>query len=86
MTLNDLMAALVAELAEEIPAPLSTPFTLAGVWDDLARLAGEQPPPCVARVLDAPIAAVAVARYPTRGSYLAHAAQFPEPTAGWEPA
>ncbi len=86
MTINALMEALTADLAAEGIAPLSTPFTLATVWADLCALAGEEPPAAVALALDAPIAAVAVARYTTRGSYLAHAAPFPEPTAGWEPA
>lgn len=46
MTINDAMALLVAELAEgEVPAPLTQQFTLAAVWQDLARLAGEVPPP-----------------------------------------
>ena len=43
MTINEAMATLVAELAEgEVPAPLSARFTLAAVWADLARLAGER--------------------------------------------
>ncbi len=52
MTINDLMAALVAELAEgEVPAPLTQSFTLASVWADLARLAGEPLPVAVAAVV-----------------------------------
>ncbi len=34
---------------------LSTPFTLAALWADLARLAGEPLPADVAAVLDAPV-------------------------------
>jgi hypothetical protein len=45
MTINEIMAALVAELEEgEIPNPLAERFTLANVWADLARLAGEALP------------------------------------------
>ncbi len=58
MTINDLMAALVAELAEgEVPAPLTESFTLATVWADLARLAGEPLPVAVAAVVDDALAA-----------------------------
>ena len=53
MSLNDLMALLVDELADgDIPAPLSQRFTLASTWADLARLAGEPIPPAVAALLD----------------------------------
>ena len=39
--INQIMRTLVAELEEnEIPAPLAERFTLAVVWQDLARLAG----------------------------------------------
>ena len=42
---NALLGALVAELeAEAIPAPLRQPLTLAAVWADLCRLAGEELP------------------------------------------
>jgi len=38
MTINEAIALLVEELLEgEVPAPLSTRFTLANVWADLAR-------------------------------------------------
>lgn len=57
-TLTALMAALVAELeAEDIPAPLRQPFTLAMVYADLARLAGEPVPAEVAAILDVPAVA-----------------------------
>lgn len=53
MSLNDLMALLVAELADgDIPAPLTQRFTLANTWADLARLAGEPIPPEVEALLD----------------------------------
>lgn len=56
--INDLLAALVAELeAEGVPAPLGQPLTLAVVWADLCRLAGEEPPPAVRALLDEPVAA-----------------------------
>ncbi len=52
-TINDLMRALVDELAAEgVPAPLVESFTLAAVWLDLCRLAGETPPAEVLAVLD----------------------------------
>ncbi len=62
MTLNVLMAALCAELAADgVPAPLAQPLTLAAVWFDLARLAGEEPPADVAALLDQPLDLAAVA-------------------------
>ncbi len=52
-TINELMRALVDELAAEgVPAPLGGAFTLAAVWLDLCRLAGEPPPAEVLAVLD----------------------------------
>ncbi len=77
MTINALMAALVAELEDgEIPQPLSQRFTLAAIWQDLARLAGENLPAealaVVGRALDATIEPVLV----RRGSYAEHAIQF----------
>ncbi len=77
MSLNALMAALVAELsADEIPAPLSQRFVLANVWADLARIAGEELPAealaVVGCALDATIAPVRV----RRGGYAEHALQF----------
>jgi len=53
MTINEAMRALVAELgAGGVPAPLAQPLTLAALWGDLARLAGEPTPPEVAALLD----------------------------------
>ena len=77
MSINDLMAALVAELEEgEVPQPLSQRFTLAAVWQDLARLAGEALPAdalaVVGRALDVTIEPVGV----RRGGYAAHAPRF----------
>jgi hypothetical protein len=52
-TINGLMRALVDELAAEgVPAPLGEAFTLAAVWLDLCRLAGETVPTEVLAVLD----------------------------------
>jgi len=77
MTINDLMTLLVAELTEgEIPMPLAQEFTLANIWADLARIAGEELPAdalaVVGRALDATIEPVMV----RRGSYAEHALQF----------
>jgi len=55
------MAALYAELAEEIPNVLTESFTFAALWADLARIAGEPVPRDVAVVLDAPLDLVPVA-------------------------
>jgi len=77
MSINDAMTLLVAELEDgEIPQPLAQSFTLATVWQDLARLAGEALPAdasaVVGRVLDATIEPVGVRRVPMSG----HALQF----------
>ena len=59
MTINQLMAALVAELAEGgVPDPLDQRFRLAFVFDDLCRIAGEALPAEVAAALDAPACAL----------------------------
>ena len=56
MTINQCMALLVAELlAAGVPDPLGSEFTLAAVWDDLARLAGEQTPVEVLAALGEPL-------------------------------
>ncbi len=49
--LRDLLAEL---LAAGVPAPLGQPLTLAVVWADLARLAGEELPADVLALLDGP--------------------------------
>ena len=52
-TINELMRALMDELAAEgVPVPLGESFTLAAVWLDLCRLAGERPPAEALAVLD----------------------------------
>ncbi len=52
MTVNELMTALIDELAAgDVPDVLAQPLTLAAVWDDLARLAGEELPRWVAVAL-----------------------------------
>ena len=56
MTINAMLRALVDEMtADDVPDPLAQPCTLALVWADLARLAGESVPAEVAALLDAPI-------------------------------
>ncbi|HEY8601065.1 MAG TPA: hypothetical protein VIL85_21710 [Thermomicrobiales bacterium] len=75
-TINALMAALVAELAEnEIPTPLAQSFTPANVWADLARLAGEEPPAPVLALVGEALDAICEP-LPLRGSYRDHARQF----------
>lgn len=55
MTINDALALLVDELAGgDVPHPLAQSFTLANVWHDLCRLAGEPVPGCVVAVVDLP--------------------------------
>ncbi len=62
MTVNDALRALCDELAADgVPAPLAQSFTLAAVWADLARLAGEEPPAAVVALLDQPLDLTAVA-------------------------
>ena len=46
MRINTLLRVLIDELAVDgVPDPLAQPLTLALVWADLARLAGEPFPP-----------------------------------------
>ena len=78
--LNELMAALVAELHEDgVPDPLAQPLTLGAVWLDLARLAGDEPPSgVVTDVLSRTVAPVAPDAAPVvRGSYADPRRQFP---------
>lgn len=78
LTINALMSALVAELeAEEVLAPLAQRFTLANIWADLARLAGEELPAAAAAVVGNTLDTICEP-LPVRGSYRDHAAQFPE--------
>ena len=52
-TINDVLNRLLDELAAEgIPNPWGESFTLAALWLDLCRLAGEEPPAEVAALLD----------------------------------
>jgi len=74
--INVAMTQLLHELADEIPDALTESFTFAGLWSDLARIAGEPLPRDVAAVLDAPLDLAPVSAY--RGSYAAHADQFAE--------
>jgi len=78
MTLNALMTALVAELADgEIPMPLAQRFTLANVWADLARIAGEELPAdalaVVGRALDATIEPIMVPSFGQPNDVLVYA-------------
>lgn len=53
--INDMMRAIVAEVAEEgVADPIGEQFTLAFVWADLCRLSGEALPPEVLAALDEP--------------------------------
>ena len=62
MTINAILEALRDELAADgVPAPLAQRFTLAALWCDLARLAGEEVPAAVAALLDQPLDVAAVA-------------------------
>jgi len=61
MPITAALTALYAELAEEIPGVLTESFTLAALWADLARLAGETVPPAIVLALDAPLGFVPVA-------------------------
>jgi hypothetical protein len=68
-TVAELLGRYVAELeAEEVIDPLAQRFTLAGVWADLARLAGEELPAEVAGLVGDTLATVCDP-LPMRGSY-----------------
>ena len=55
MTINAIMAAYVAELAEGgVPDPLAAPVSVYALWHDLAALVGEQAPPEVCALVDGP--------------------------------
>jgi len=84
MTINDAMAALVAELeAEEVLQPLAQRFVLGSIWADLARLAGEDLPAVAVAVVGDTLDTICEP-LPLRGSYRDHAMQFPE-LAGRDP-
>ncbi len=77
MSINEIMATLVAELtADEIPAPLAERFTLAHVWSDLARLAGETPPAAVLVLVGESLDAICEPLPLRPGAYAAPARQF----------
>ena len=80
MTVGRAIALLVAELAEECPAPLAQRLTLAAVAADLCRLAGEPVPSAVLAALDEPTHAPPRRLVPptTRGSFAAWDSQFHE--------
>ncbi len=60
MSVNEALHALCAELAADgVPDPLGQSFTLAALWADLARLAGEDVPADVAALVEAPAGRVA---------------------------
>ncbi len=68
-TINDTLRALVDEMAEgDVPDPLAQPCTLALVWADLARLAGEPLPAEVAALVDAPLPLRRLHPVPKRGA------------------
>ncbi len=55
MSINTILAALVKELVEGgMDDPLGEPLTLAALWADLARIAGEQLPADVGALLHSP--------------------------------
>ena len=55
MTVNDVMTQLCDELAEgDVAEPLGESFTLALLWLDLCRLAGEEPPAFLLTLIDGP--------------------------------
>lgn len=78
MPITAALTALYAELAEEIPNVLTETFTFAGLWADLARLAGEPLPADVAAVLDAPLDLAPVTVPVYRASFADHRDQFAE--------
>ena len=67
-TINTAMTMLIEELAAEIPDVLTESFSLAAMWNDLCRLAGEIPPRDVAAVLDAPLDLAPLPTYPVRAT------------------
>ena len=60
MSVNDLMARLCDELTEgHVAEPLGASFTLAPLWLDLCRLAGEEPPGFLVALIDGAASAAA---------------------------
>lgn len=67
MMINATLRALLREMeACNVPDPLAQPLTLALVWADLCRLAGEPLPPDVAALLAAPVPLRRVRAVPKR--------------------
>ncbi len=61
-TINSAMTTLLEELAEDgVPDVLTASFTFVAIWQDLCRIAGEEPPRDVAALLDQPLGVVPVA-------------------------
>ena len=55
MGINDAMYLLIDELAAgDVPAPLTQSLSIATLWADLCRLAGEFPPAAVVALIDGP--------------------------------
>jgi hypothetical protein len=81
LTVAELMGRLVAELeADEVIDPLAQSFTLAGIWSDLARLAGEPLPHAAAAIVGATLDTPVDLRY-LRGPAADEARTWPESTA-----
>ncbi|MDP9374046.1 MAG: hypothetical protein M3Q65_16630 [Chloroflexota bacterium] len=60
MSVTEALHALCAELAADgVPHPLAQPVTLAALWSDLVRLAGEDVPAAVRALVEAPTGIVA---------------------------
>jgi hypothetical protein len=78
-SINDLMAALVAELEEgEVPTPLAQEFTLANIWADLSRLAGEELPAAPRAIVGGPVPVTILPIDPERYVYADPAIYFAE--------
>lgn len=79
MTINEAMARLVEELTEgEVPTPLAQEFTLANVWADLARLAGEDLPAAPRAIVGGPVPVTILPIDPERYAYADPALYFAE--------
>ena len=60
VTINDLLRRLCDDLeAGDVAEPLGESFTLAPLWLDLCRLAGEEPPAFLVALIDGPALAAA---------------------------
>ena len=54
MSVTDALTLLIEELAGDVPDPLAERLTLATIWSDLARIAGEPVPMPVRLLIDGP--------------------------------